>query len=87
MKSLEKTFAELRSRRDTEVDAHMAALEAGAEAVEKHTVGEPEKIGSTHYEPAGADVPQPVAMTQVINFSVTAGDSEGELDVHSGSAW
>jgi hypothetical protein len=80
-RDLENKLAGVRARRDGAVDALMVALEAGADAVEKSAERNAEKIAATGYEPIGSVVLAPV-MTQVINFSVSAGDFEGELDVH-----
>jgi hypothetical protein len=80
-RDLENKLANVRARRDGAVDALMVALEAGADAVERSAERNAEKIAATGFEPVGSVMLPPV-MTQVINFSVSAGDFEGELDVH-----
>jgi len=80
-RDLENKLAGVRARRDGAVDALMIALEAGADAVEKCAERNAERIAATGFEPVGSVMLAPV-MTQVINFSVSAGDFEGELDVH-----
>ena len=80
-RDLENKLANMRARRDGAIDALMVALEAGADAVEKSTERNAEKIAAAGYEPIGSIVHSPI-MTQVINFSVSAGDFEGELDLH-----
>lgn len=80
-KALENKLVGVRARRDGAVDALMIALGAGADVVEKKAERNAEKIAAAGYEPVGSVVHSPI-MTQVINFSVSAGDFEGELDAH-----
>jgi hypothetical protein len=82
VKMLEQKRAELCVVRDAEIDELMSALEAFAQAVEKRCGDDLDAIASTGYELDQAAVLKPVEMSQVINFSVTAGDFDGELDVH-----
>ena len=80
-RDLENKLAGVRARRDGAVDALMVALEAGADVVEQSAERNAEKIAAAGYEPVGSVVHSPI-MTRVINFIVSAGDFEGELDVH-----
>src|SRR5689334_10332134 len=60
VKEMERKLAELRARRDADVDALMDALEQMAEALEQNTEGDPEKIATTGYEPVGGTPSHPI---------------------------
>lgn len=82
VKILDQKRAEFCVERDAAIDALMTAIEAFAQSVEKRCGDDADAIASTGYELVQAAILKPVEMTQVINFSVTAGDFDGELDVH-----
>jgi len=82
VKTAEQELSRLLLRRETAEDALIVSLEAVADVLEKTTGGVREKILATGFEAVGGVAPQQVALTQVINFSVSAGDFDGELDTH-----
>ncbi len=82
VRAMEKDLFHLRLRRDTAEDAMLTSLDAVADVLEKGTEGDLGRILATGFEPTEGAEPRAIPMTQVINFSISAGDFDGELDTH-----
>lgn len=78
---LEEALRTARLDRTAMIDDFLDKVEQLAKAVDAAAKGDAAKISSTGFEPSeGGAAQAPQSMTQVINFSVTAGDLDGELD-------
>lgn len=80
--ALEGQLRTARLVRDTAMDAWLPTIEQLATTIESLSRGVPAAISSTGFAPDEGGSSAPVEMTQVQNFSVTAGDEDGELDYH-----
>ena len=68
------------ARLDT-IDSAMESLAPYASIVEGTVCGDRTKILNAGFDYVGPGSTAPVAMTQVVNLTVTIGDNDGELDV------
>ena len=76
-------LAALRVTATTAMDALMAGFENVALSAEGITHGDPAGLSTTGFNLVTTGTPGPSpAMTQVVNFSLTAGDFEQQLDGH-----
>ena len=78
--ALENQLRTARLARAGKMDLWLGATEELATTVDSVAKGDAAKISTTGYDPTDGVIKAPQPVGQVVNFSVTAGDNDGELD-------